>query len=240
MKTQTEKGILYLIPTPISSDGISSLSVESIEVIHALRHFIVENARTARRFIKTTSPPYAIAELQIAELDKHSESDARQMLSPALEGLSVGLMSEAGCPAVGDPGSEIVRLAHTLNISVRPLAGPSSILLALMASGMNGQKFTFHGYLSAKRNQLLQDLRQLEVLARKQGATQIFIEAPYRNRQVMESCLEVLHDQTELCVACDLSSKDEYVRTLSISKWQNTRWPELHKRPTIFLISSAK
>ena len=230
-----ETGVLYLMPVPLATEGLDALSPRVITVIHQTRHFIVENARTARRFIKSTTPPYRIEELEVVELDKHARDLPMDLLDPLLQGKPVGVMSEAGCPGIADPGSLIVRAAHAQGIRVVPLVGPSSILLALMASGLDGQKFQFHGYLSPKKEQLLADLRRLEESAAKQG-TQIFIETPYRNQQVFQAALQVLHPKTMLCVAIDLTAPNEWIRTHSISEWQKISAPDFHKRPAVFCI----
>jgi 16S rRNA (cytidine1402-2'-O)-methyltransferase len=237
--TTKKKGTLYLIPVPLAPDALHTLSSQIIEVLHATQHFVVENARTSRRFIKSTNPPYPIDSLVITELDKHDLTDARKHLEPLFDGRHVGVLSEAGCPGIADPGSVLVRFAHAHQVRVVPLTGPSSILLALMASGMNGQQFHFHGYLSAKKGQLNNDLKRLEDLVRKDRATQIFIEAPYRNTQVFEIALQVLSDETALCLAIDLTAGTEWIRTMKIGAWKKYAVPELHKRPAVFLIGDV-
>ncbi|MDX1408721.1 MAG: SAM-dependent methyltransferase [Saprospiraceae bacterium] len=207
-----------------------------VSTIHDLRHFVVENARTARRFIKSTDPPYGIDTLSIMELRREASFDLEQLLEPLFQGHSVGLMSEAGCPAVADPGAHVVRHAHERGVTVRPLVGPSSIVLALMASGMNGQQFCFHGYLTAKRDKLPGVLRRLESQSRRARTTQVFIEAPYRNRQVYAVCLEALSPDTRLCIATSLTGPDEEIITATIAEWQQRPVPALHKRPSIFLM----
>lgn len=228
---------LYLIPTPIVEDGLSSLPADTIGVIHSLRNFIVENARTARRFIKTTNPPYAIQDLNILELDKHEPENNRDILKRAMEfSLEIGFLSEAGCPAIADPGAEVVRVAHQENFEVLPLVGPSSIFLALMASGLNGQKFQFHGYLSPKKEHLSKEISKLEKLAQTTKGTQIFIETPYRNRQILEMALKVLNGDTRFCIAANVTSKDQFLKMMKIKRWKKVGLPEIHKVPCIFLI----
>ena len=231
------KGKLYLIPTPLGEDGLHTIPPYVVEIIHSLDTFIAERAKTARHFIKATQPPYPLSHITVFEIDNNTQSIDFQEVKPLLEaGKNVGLMSEAGCPGVADPGANIVAWAHQEGIAVVPLVGPSSILLALMASGMNGQSFTFHGYLSAKREELTKDLKQLEELARKNRQTQIFIETPYRNKQMIETALAVLSATTKFCIAADISLPPQYILTKTIADWKKTAIPDLHKRATIFLI----
>ena len=231
------KGKLYLIPTPLGEDGLHTIPPYVVEIIHSLDTFIAERAKTARHFIKATQPPYPLSHITVFEIDNNTQSIDFQEVKPLLEaGKNVGLMSEAGCPGVADPGANIVAWAHQEGIAVVPLVGPSSILLALMASGMNGQSFTFHGYLSAKREELTKDLKRLEELARKNRQTQIFIETPYRNKQMIETALAVLSATTKFCIAADISLPPQYILTKTIADWKKTAIPDLHKRATIFLI----
>lgn len=231
-----QPGTLYLIPTPLFPGAVQTLSPQVVHVLHRTMYYIVENARTARRFMKSMNTPHPIHSLSITELDKHREDHPAILLTPLMEGHDVGVMSEAGCPGIADPGSALVMHAHTLGLPVVPLTGPSSIILALMASGLNGQRFQFHGYLSPKKDQLAVDLRRLEEISRKDSATQIFIETPYRNLQVIEIAFKTLKPATLFCVAMDLTSDTEFVRTLPIAKWKNTQLPEAHKRPAVFLM----
>lgn len=232
-----EKGTLFLIPTPIAEDAVHTLPAYVVEQLHQLDLFIAERAKTARRFIRDTAPPKPISELTFYELNKRTTSEERQtFLEPALAGKDIGLMSEAGCPGVADPGALIVEQAHQLGIRVVPLVGPSSILMALMASGMNGQSFAFHGYLSVKPLDLAKDLKRLEQQSARHRQTQLFIEAPYRNRSVVEQALKALSPNTRFGIAVDLTAPEEYVKTLKIKDWTNKKWPELHKRPAIFLL----
>lgn len=234
--SQTPKGRLYLIPTPIAEDSLHTIPPYVIERLHTLKYFVAERAKTARRFIKSTQPLHPLAELTFYELNKFTDANERvHFLDAALAGQDMGLLSEAGCPGVADPGARIVAQAHQLGIRVVPLVGPSSILLALMGSGMNGQSFTFHGYLSVKTPDLLKDLKRLEQAARS-GQTQLFIEAPYRNRNVVEQALKTLQPQTLLGIAVDINSNDEYIRSLPIAQWRKEKLPELHKRPAIFML----
>ena len=232
-----KKGKLYLIPTPLGESAIHSIPAYVIEHLHALDFFIAERAKTARRFIKETAPKRPISDLTFYELNKFTErEELMHFLDVAEKGTDIGLLSEAGCPGVADPGAVIVQLAHEQGIQVVPLVGPSSILLALMASGMNGQNFAFQGYLSAKKPQLANDLKRLEKLSQQLKQSQIFIETPYRNKGLVETALNSLSSKTQFCIAIDLSTPQEYVVTKSISNWKNTKLPELHKRPAIFII----
>ena len=233
-----KKGNLYLIPVPIAEGSLHTIPQYVIERIHQLDYFIAERAKTARHFIKATGMPKPLPSLIIEELNKRTTGEEKTaFLNPALEGNDIGLMSEAGCPGVADPGAEIVAMAHQKGIRVVPMVGPSSILMALMASGMNGQSFAFQGYLGAKTLDLVKDLKRLESQAIKFKQTQLFIEAPYRNRGVVEQALKVLQAETRFGIAMDISAPTEYIKTLKIKQWRKERLPELHKRPAIFLIS---
>jgi len=230
-------GKLYLIPTPLGEEGLSSLPQTTIDIIHQLEVFIVERAKTARRFIKTTNPPRAIGELQVFELDKHQQSSDRQLFKEALAlGKDIGFLSEAGCPGVADPGATIVQMAHEEGMEVVPLVGPSSILLALMASGMNGQNFSFQGYLPQAKSDLTRELKRLEQLSGKKRQTQIMIETPYRNKSFIEQAFAILHPNTRFCIAADLTLPTQYIATKTIKEWRKSPPPDLHKRPAIFLI----
>ena len=231
------KGKLYLIPTPLGEDVLQTIPPYVLDIIHQLDTFIVERAKTARHFIKATQPPYPLSNLTIFEIEDKTQSLDFQELTPIFNsGKSIGLMSEAGCPGIADPGALVVEWAHKQGIEVVPLVGPSSILLALMASGMNGQSFAFQGYLSPKRADLSKDLKRLEETARRLRQTQIFIETPYRNKQIIEVAFEVLTAQTKFCIAADLTLPAQYIRTKTIAEWRNTSLPDLHKHTAIFLI----
>ncbi len=232
-----KKGKLYLIPTPLGENGDHVLPQYVKDIIHQLEIFIVEKAKTARRYIKTTEHPKAISELTFSELNKRIDyNEWSQYLAAAEAGNDIGLLSEAGCPGVADPGAEIVKLAHEKGIEVIPLVGPSSLLLALMGSGMNGQSFAFHGYLSPKKEIIGKDLKKLEQVAQKGKQTQLFIETPYRNKQLVEQAFRVLSPTTRFCIAMDLTLPNEYVVTKTIAAWRKSKLPELHKRPAVFLL----
>ncbi len=232
-----EKGKLYLIPVPLGEEALHTIPTYVIQRIHQLDFFIAERAKTARRFIKRTEPQRPISDLTVFELDKHTpESGIEDMLRPLREGKDMGLMSEAGCPGVADPGTLVVDAAHNLGARIEPLVGPSSILLALMGSGLNGQNFCFHGYLSPKKPELAKQLRAMEQQSKRHRQTQIFIETPYRNQSLIEQVLNVLSGSTRFCVAADLTKPSQYIVTKTIAQWRKQKIPNLHKRPAIFLI----
>ncbi|MEM9887427.1 MAG: SAM-dependent methyltransferase [Bacteroidota bacterium] len=232
-----KKGKLYLFPTPLSENAIHSIPQYVLKQLHQINSFIAERAKTARRFLKASQTPIAMQNIQVYELGKYTdEAEWQKFLEAAEAGKDMGLLSEAGCPGVADPGARIIRLAYEKGIEVVPLVGPSSILLALMASGMNGQHFCFNGYLSPKKPQLGQDLKRLEKLSQQHQQTQIFIETPYRNTALVETALKTLSPNTLFCIACDLTAPSEWIRTKSIAQWRKTKLPDLHKRPAIFLL----
>ena len=232
-----KQGTLYLIPCPISEDTNETLPKQTINKIFELRHFIAERAKTTRRFIKTLNPPYQISELEVEELDKHGKASIDIYLNPLRKGKDVGLISEAGCPCIADPGGKIVAKAYQENIKVVPLVGPSSILLAMMASGMNGQAFTFHGYLPVKNDGLKAKLRAIESEAHKTGYAQIFMETPYRSKKIIDMVLKSLMPKTRLCIAKNITGGDEEIKTMKISEWQKTMISG-EKYPAILIISS--
>jgi len=231
-----KQGTLYLIPCPISEEANDTLPKQTIDKIFELRHFIAERAKTSRRFIKTLAPPYQISELEIEELDKHGKQGIDIYLNPLRKGNDVGLISEAGCPCIADPGGKIVAQAYRENIKVVPLVGPSSILLAMMASGMNGQAFTFHGYLPVKNDGLKSKLRSIESEAYKTGYAQIFMETPYRSKKIIDIALKALMPKTRLCIAKNITGKEEEIKTKKISEWQKTTISQ-EKYPAILIIS---
>ena len=231
------KGTLYLIPTVLADDTAAQVLPAQIATqVAALSYFLVENARTARRFIKSVAPSQIIDELRITVIDKDSTpTDISAALKLVQTGTDAGVISEAGCPGIADPGAELARAAHQLGIRVVPLVGPSSLLLALMASGMNGQSFTFHGYLPIEKAKRIAALKNLERLALTQNQTQLFIETPYRNMQLLEDLLTQLQPSTRLCIAASLTATNEYVQTNTVASWQG-KLPEIHKQPAVFLI----
>lgn len=237
MKTDNPKGKLYLIPTTLGeSDPMDVLPQTVKRAIDFIDHYIVENEKTARRFIKAVNAQKVQADLKISLLNKHTEvSEHNAMIKPCLEGINVGLMSEAGCPGVADPGAVIVKIAHEKGIQVVPLVGPSSILLAMMASGMNGQSFAFNGYLPIDKSDKKSALKNFEKLSSDKNQSQIFIETPYRNNKLLEDILSALQPNTHLCIAADITLPTEYIKTLRVADWKKTK-VDLHNRPTIFII----
>lgn len=232
----TAQGKLYMIPQTLGDDSsLDHLSPMVKQTIARLDYFVVENEKAGRRFIKRICPEKPQNELKLSSLNKFTQAnDINTMLAACKEGNSVGMISDAGCPGVADPGAILVAKAHEMGIKVVPLVGPSSILLALMASGMNGQSFSFHGYLPIDKNQRKKSLRNLEKESQEKQQTQLFIETPYRNNDMFNSLIQNLHPSTKLCVACDLNLDNEYIMTKSVAQWaKNT--PDLHKRPCIFL-----
>lgn len=231
-----QKGKLYLIPTPLGENATHTIPPYVAAIMQNLDVFIVERAKTARHFIKAICPGKSL-DLTLHELNEHTPALAiTTFLDAAEQGQHIGLMSEAGCPGVADPGAAVVQLAHQKGIEVIPLVGPSSILLALMASGMNGQSFCFHGYLSAKKPELEKDLKRLEQFSAKLNQTQIFIEVPYRNVGLVETAFKSLLPQTQFTIAVDLTLETQWIQNQPIQAWRNAKVPDLHKRPAIFLL----
>ena len=231
------KGKLYLIPTRLGDNPpLEVLPISIKRIIENIDYYIVENEKTARRFIKKISSGKSQASLKINILNKFTEeTELPDYLNPCLDGKNVGLLSEAGCPAIADPGAEIVKIAHQKEIHVVPLVGPSSILLALMSSGMNGQSFAFNGYLPIEKSERKSALKQLERLSFEKKQTQIFIETPYRNNKMLEDICASLNVHTRVCVACDITLPTEYIKTQTVKEWKHTA-VDLHKRPSIFII----
>lgn len=230
-------GTLYLIPTVLAEDTAAAvIPAQVAQCLASLQYFIVENARTARRYIKTMVPEKVIESLQIEVIDKNSsESEVKKALEPVLKGLSAGIISEAGCPGVADPGAEVVKFAHRQGIKVVPLVGPSAILMALMGSGFNGQSFAFQGYLPIEKKDRVQVIRQLEKEMVQRDQTQIFMETPYRNNQLLTDLMQQLQPTTRLCIAANISGPDELIKTDSVANWKS-KLPDIHKQPAVFLI----
>ncbi|HBI01796.1 MAG TPA: SAM-dependent methyltransferase [Flavobacterium sp.] len=233
-------GKLYLIPTTLGEVAPDDVLPQTVKrAIDFINDYVVENEKTARKFIKSINPEKVQANLRINVLNKHTEiSEHNAMIQPCLEGRNVGLMSEAGCPGVADPGAVIVKLAHERGIQVVPLVGPSSILLALMGSGMNGQSFAFNGYLPIDKSEKKAALKNLERLSFEKNQSQLFIETPYRNNKLVEDILQSLQNSTRLCIATDITLPTEFIKTLSINDWKKTK-VDLHNRPTIFIIQKS-
>lgn len=234
------KGTLFLIPVPLSDNSAhKSFTAYLGDTINSIGTYIVENEKTARKFLKEAGIKIPQGDLVIHDYGKHKRSDSMvPYFKELMTGKDVGLMSEAGCPGIADPGAEVVLEAHKRGIKVVPLVGPSSILLALMASGFNGQSFTFNGYLPIDKVERGKRIKELEQIAEKKKQTQLFIETPFRNNHLFEDVLKNTAAQTLLCVATNLTGEDEYVKTMSIGQWRQERI-DLHKKPTIFLLYRA-
>lgn len=228
---------LYLVPNTLSDDEWQNVLPSSIlSVVSETRFYTVENLRNARRFLKQINNEINIDELTFFELNKHTSSDELPaFLKPLEQNENVAVISEAGCPGVADPGAEIVKIAHQKGYKVVPLTGPSSVILALMASGLNGQNFAFNGYLPVKQQERTKVILNLEKQVYLSGQTQIFIETPYRNNQIIDDLLKTCSSSTLLCIAANLTGKNEFIATKTISVWKKTK-PDLHKQPAIFLI----
>ncbi|WP_299536364.1 SAM-dependent methyltransferase [Ulvibacterium sp.] len=231
------EGKLYLIPSTLGDIApLEVLPISIKQVIEEINHYVVENEKSARRFIKKLSPRKSQSNLRIQVLNKYTDSqEIPGFLIPCLEGLDIGVLSEAGCPGIADPGAEVVRIAHDKNIQVIPLIGPSSILLAMMASGFNGQNFAFNGYLPIDAPERKKEIKRLERLSMEKGQSQIFIETPYRNDKLLSELLRSLSINTRLCIAADITLPTEFILTRPVRDWKKNR-VELHKRPTIFII----
>ena len=231
-------GTLYLIPVTLGDDVLTkALPPEVVSLVQRLDTFVVENEKTARRFLGAAKTAKPVRELTLLTLNEHTpEKDLPALLAPLLAGQDVGLMSEAGCPGIADPGAQLVALCHQKGVRVVPLVGPSSILLALMASGLDGQRFAFHGYLPSEKAGRVHKLRELEADSRKHHQTQIFIETPYRNSHLLEDILATCHPATRLCVAWNLTLENERILSRPLQDWKSAALPDLHKQPAIFLL----
>ncbi len=236
-KLYMQLGTIYLIPVPLAENASAkSFTPYLVDTINHINEYIVENSKTARRFLKEAGLKTPQSELIVHDYGKHNrDGNVNDFFKGLLSGKDVGLMSEAGCPGIADPGAEIVALAHAKGIKVVPLVGPSSILLALMASGFNGQSFTFHGYLPIDKIQRANKVKELESLAERHSQTQLFIETPFRNDSMLEEVLKSCKPDTRLCIACDITSEEEFIQTKTIKEWK-LKVPQLHKRPAIFLL----
>ena len=238
-KKETMSAVVYLIPTTLGDTPIENVIPQHVkDVVLNTRFFIVEEIRTARRFISKLKLGIQIDSLTFYELNEHTHpTEVRRMLQPALEGNDIGIISEAGVPGVADPGADAVAEAHRLGIKVVPLVGPSSILMSLMASGLNGQNFAFVGYLPVKPAERVKAIKSLEQRSNREHQTQLFIETPYRNNHMLAALLDTCHPETRLCIAADITTETEYIVTKKIGDWRK-QVPDLHKRPTVFLILS--
>lgn len=233
-------GKLYLIPTTLGDNDPMEVLPTSVKgFIDRTDYFIVENEKTARKFIKKISPEKSQQDLKLETLNKYTTPDALPgFLKPCFDGYDIGIISEAGCPGVADPGAEVVALAHQKGIQVVPMVGPSSILLALMASGMNGQSFAFNGYLPIDKADKKKTLKQLERRSLDLGQSQIFMETPYRNDKLLKDLVAILQPQTQLTIATDITLTQEFISTKTIQQWKSSS-VDLHKRPTIFVLHAS-
>ncbi len=230
-------GLLYLIPTTLGETELNRiLPSYNAEIVSTLKFFIVEDVRTARRFLKQVNREINIDELTFFILNQHTKpEEISSFLKPLKDGNDLGIISEAGCPAIADPGADVVALAQQQNIKVIPLIGPSSILLSLMGSGFNGQSFAFLGYLPVQQSDKVKALKKMESRIYSEHQTQIFIETPYRNMKMLEDILSTCQSNTKLCIAVDITLETEFIKTKTIAEWKNQK-PDLNKRPCIFLI----
>jgi 16S rRNA (cytidine1402-2'-O)-methyltransferase len=227
-----KKGIVYLIPSLLDEDGTNAIPSYIIDAVKKCQVFFVENERTARRYLKKLWK-----EIVIDNYEWYPVEENETFKKKLKDGKTIGIISEAGCPGVADPGQSLIEIAHKMNVEVKPLVGPNSILLALMASGMNGQQFQFLGYLPIENQERIKAIKELEIESKKKNCTQIFIETPYRNNQLFESVLKTCKDTTRLCIAANLTSPKEFIQTKTIAEWKNNK-TDLHKQPVIFCLLS--
>ena len=237
MTTKTH-GYLYLIPVPIDQNDRESILLEKHrKIVEHLDYFVVENEKTARFHLGALNLRKPINQLHFEVIDQtKTQEDITHFLTPLLEGFDVGLLSESGCPAVADPGSKMIAIAHQKNIKVIPMTGPSSIILALMASGLNGQQFKFHGYLPSEKEDRIKQIISIENESSKYHETQIFIETPYRNQHMFNDLIDKLQEKTKLCIAIDITSENEFILTKTIKDWKKATTPDLKNKPCVFLL----
>ncbi len=230
-------GKLFLIPCTLGdTTPLEVLPLLVKKAVEDIDIFIVENEKNARRFIKSICPKKSQPDINLSIINKYTDdSEIPEMLTPCLQGQNIGVISDAGCPGIADPGAIVVEQAHIKGIKVVPLVGPSSILLAMMASGFNGQNFSFNGYLPIDKRERKLEIKRLERISAEQQQSQLFIETPYRNNQMLESLVSTLHPQTNICVACDITLPTEYIKTHTANDWKKIK-VDLHKRPTLFII----
>jgi len=232
------KGKLYLIPTTLGESELEQVIPNYVlNIINEINIYIVENVRTARRYLRKAGIKSSIDDLIFHVLDKRTEVHQLASFLKEINNQNIGLISEAGCPGVADPGADVVAIAHQKDIEVVPMVGPSSILLSLMGSGFNGQNFAFVGYIPVKKEERVKAIQKLEKRSAIEKQTQIFIETPYRNMQILEELIAACHQNTKLCIACDLTLETEFLKTKTLAAWKNDK-PNLHKRPTIFLLQA--
>ncbi len=230
-----QQGTIYLIPVPLAADALHTLSPEVVTVTAGLQYYFAENTRTARRFLRSLHPTMEIEPIIFSEIDKNTGPDVPLLTRWLKDGKKIGILSEAGCPGIADPGAELVAVAHKAGATVVPLTGPSSLILALMASGLNGQSFCFNGYLPVKEPERSKRIKALEALSQKENQTQLFIETPYRNNRLLEDLLRNCRDNTLLCIAQNITAPDASIRTLRIADWKQQK-PLPGKSPAVFLL----
>lgn len=230
-------GKLYLIPMTLGDSPLNSVIPTNVQdLCKNIKVFIVENIRTTRRYLKQIDKSIDIDSLCFLELNKHTKKEEISKYLDKIKNEDIGIISEAGCPGIADPGADIVEIAHRKNIKVVPLVGPSSILMVVMASGFNGQSFAFNGYIPIKTGERAGKLRELENLSKQKNQTQVFIEAPYRNIGMLEDIIKTCNKNTMLCVACDISTENEYIKSMTVGEWKKIKPEVFHKRPAIFAI----
>lgn len=236
MAHKTSIGKLYLIPTTLgATNPLEVLPLSVKKVVENIDYYVVENQKSARAFIKSICPTKSQTKLEISLLNKFTDPlEIEHFLNPCFNGINIGMLSEAGCPSIADPGAELVKYAHLKNIQVIPLVGPSSILLAMMASGFNGQSFAFHGYLPIDKTLRKKEIKRLEKVSYQHHQTQLFIETPYRNMALFNDLIETLAPNTKICIACDITLPTEMIATKTAMEWKKTK-VDLHKRPTLFI-----
>lgn len=230
---------VYLIPCVLAEDALESIPPYVMNAVKECQVIFAENERTARRFLKSMDRSIVIDDYEWFAIHKAEAEQLQQFRQTIKEGKNIAIISEAGCPGIADPGQVLIAAAQEMNVAVKPLVGPSSILLALMASGMNGQQFEFVGYLPIEHNERNKKLKELEAASQKNNSTKIFIETPYRNSQLLESITKNCASSTQLCIAVNITAVNENIRTLSVGEWKNKK-PELHKQPAIFLLYAGK
>lgn len=235
-----QKGTLFLVPVPLAENATQkSFTPFLVDTINSLKTYIVENEKTARKFLKEAGIATPQSELLIHDYGKHKRGNSLvPYFKELMSGTDVGLMSEAGCPGVADPGAEIVAEAHKRGIKVVPLVGPNSMLQGLMASGFSGQSFAFHGYLPIDKVERAKRIKELESLSAKHKQTQLFMETPFRNNHLLDDILKNCQSNTQLCIACNINGEDEFIKTLPVGMWRSERI-DLHKKPTVFLLYKA-
>ena len=235
MSKNSHFGSLCLIPIPIADGALQTLSLEVSRYTGEITHYFVENIRTARRFLRSLHPALIIDDLHFSEIDKHTGADTNLLHNWLKEGINVGVMSEAGCPGIADPGANLVAIAHDMGAVVIPLVGPNSLILALMASGLNGQSFSFTGYIPVKDPMRANRIKELEAISVRENQTQLFIETPYRNDNLLADLLKHCNPKTRICIALNLTAPDGFVKTKTAAEWSK-EIPVLGKTPTVFLM----